>query len=91
MSHVQAIPTPTPQQAAVEQYARRPISELDVGHWQRATPSYVRLPGDYPQLHTCARTPLARELLNDEWVSVTTGSEDYSFKHFRKNQVGGSV
>ncbi len=63
-----------------EQYARRPISELDVNHWQRSTPSYVHLPPDYPLLTSSGRTPLARALLNDVWVSVTTGSEDYSFK-----------
>lgn len=25
-------------------------------------------------------------MLNDEWVSVQTGSEDFSFKHMRRNQ-----
>lgn len=25
-------------------------------------------------------------MLNDDWVSVTSGSEDYSFKHMRRNQ-----
>jgi len=29
--------------------------------------------------------------LNDHWVSVTSGSEDYSFKHMRKNQYEESL
>ena len=28
----------------------------------------------------------AAQLLNDKWVSVPTGSEDFSFKNMRKNQ-----
>lgn len=40
----------------------------------------MQLPKGYPQLVASGRTPLARELLNDIWVSVTSGSEDYSFK-----------
>ncbi|XP_029126334.1 paired amphipathic helix protein Sin3-like 3 isoform X2 [Cajanus cajan] len=30
-------------------------------------------------------------VLNDHWVSVTSGSEDYSFKHMRKNQYEESL
>lgn len=30
-------------------------------------------------------------MLNDHWVSVTSGSEDYSFKHMRKNQYEESI
>ena len=47
---------------------------------QRCSTSYVRLPPDYPKLHCSGRTPLAGALINDVWVSVTSGSEDYSFK-----------
>jgi paired amphipathic helix protein Sin3a len=47
---------------------------------QRCTTSYVRLPPDYPKLQCSHRTPLALSLVNDIWVSVTSGSEDYSFK-----------
>ena len=28
----------------------------------------------------------SKEVLNDNWVAVTSGSEDYSFKAMRKNQ-----
>lgn len=30
-------------------------------------------------------------VLNDHWVSVTSGSEDYSFKHMRRNQYEESL
>jgi paired amphipathic helix protein Sin3a len=70
----------------VEKYIRMSISELDVSTWQRCSPSYVLLPANYPKLTASGRTPLGLALFNDEWVSVTSGSEDYSFKHYRKNQ-----
>ncbi|KAG9133496.1 hypothetical protein Leryth_022679 [Lithospermum erythrorhizon] len=37
------------------------------------------------------RTSIGAEVLNDHWVSVTSGSEDYSFKHMRKNQYEESL
>ena len=40
----------------------------------------------YPIQIPSQRTELGAEVLNDHWVSVTSGSEDYSFKHMRKNQ-----
>jgi histone deacetylase complex regulatory component SIN3 len=36
-------------------------------------------------------TEIGAEVLNDLWVSVTSGSEDYSFKHMRKNQYEESL
>lgn len=62
------------------------ISELDVSTWERCTPSYVALPVNYPRLAATGRDTAGQALLNDGWVSVTSGSEDYSFKHYRKNQ-----
>ncbi|PRW32936.1 SIN3 component of histone deacetylase complex isoform C [Chlorella sorokiniana] len=70
----------------VEKYIRMSISELDVSTWQRCSPSYVLLPSNYPKLKASGRTPLGLTIFNDDWVSVTSGSEDYSFKHYRKNQ-----
>ena len=64
----------------MEKYIRMSISELDVSAWQRCSPSYVLLPTNYPKLKASGRTPLGLALFNDEWVSVTSGSEDYSFK-----------
>lgn len=45
----------------------------------------------YPILIASQRTELGAEVLNDHWVSVTSGSEDYSFKHMRKNQYEESL
>ena len=42
--------------------------------------SYVLLPSNYPKLKASGRTPLGLHIFNDDWVSVTSGSEDYSFK-----------
>ena len=47
---------------------------------QRQGTSYVKLPSVYPALRCSGRDRLCNEQLNDVWVSVTSGSEDYSFK-----------
>ncbi|KAG6486831.1 hypothetical protein ZIOFF_055411 [Zingiber officinale] len=69
----------------------KPISELDLSNCQRCTPSYRLLPKNYPIPPTSHRTELGESVLNDFWVSVTSGSEDYSFKHMRKNQYEESL
>ncbi|KAK9865821.1 hypothetical protein WJX84_003538 [Apatococcus fuscideae] len=69
-----------------QRYLLKPISELDHAGWERSTPSYVKLPKEYPKIRADGRTALGKSLLNDMWCSVTFGSEDYSFKHMRKNQ-----
>ena len=53
---------------------------------ERVTPSYVKIPASYPKLECHGRTPLDLSVLNDLYVNVITGSEDYSFKLMRKNQ-----
>ncbi|KAF8399358.1 hypothetical protein HHK36_015223 [Tetracentron sinense] len=74
-----------------EKYAAKPIQELDLTNCQRCTPSYRLLPKNYPIPSASQRTELGAEVLNDNWVSVTSGSEDYSFKHMRKNQYEESL
>lgn len=74
------------QQSLDEKLLTRPISELDVSSWERCSTSYVKLPSNYPPMSCQGRTPQQAAVLNDQWVSVTSGSEDYSFKHMRKNQ-----
>ncbi|PKU86623.1 paired amphipathic helix protein Sin3-like 4 isoform X1 [Dendrobium catenatum] len=69
----------------------KPISELDLSNCQRCTPSYRLLPKNYPMPAASHRTELGVSVLNDVWVSVTSGSEDYSFKHMRKNQYEESL
>ena len=67
------------------------INELDLTDCVQCTPSYRHLPDDYP-IHTSSyRNSLGEKVLNDHWVSVTSGSEDYSFKHMRKNQYEESL
>ncbi len=53
---------------------------------ERITPSYVKIPAGYPKLECRGRTELDLSVLNDVYVNVITGSEDYSFKLMRKNQ-----
>eukprot|EP00236_Picocystis_salinarum_P001248 CAMPEP_0183833256 /NCGR_PEP_ID=MMETSP0807_2-20130328/5948_1 /TAXON_ID=88271 /ORGANISM="Picocystis salinarum, Strain CCMP1897" /LENGTH=1064 /DNA_ID=CAMNT_0026079157 /DNA_START=49 /DNA_END=3243 /DNA_ORIENTATION=+ len=69
-----------------EKYLSRPIGELDLSQCERCTPSYRLLPRDYPRLLCSGRTALHHRVLNDAWVSVTSGSEDYSYQHMRRNQ-----
>ncbi|CAN6477714.1 unnamed protein product [Victoria cruziana] len=73
------------------QYTNKCISELDLSACQRCTPSYRLLPKHYQLPPASHRTELGSSVLNDVWVSVTSGSEDYSFKHMRKNQYEESL
>ncbi|XP_043704298.1 paired amphipathic helix protein Sin3-like 4 isoform X2 [Telopea speciosissima] len=74
-----------------EKFNHKPISELDLSNCQRCTPSYRLLPKNYQSPAASQRTDLGAQVLNDNWVSVTSGSEDYSFKHMRKNQYEESL
>lgn len=74
-----------------DKYLAKPIQELDLSNCERCTPSYRLLPKIYPIPSASQRTELGAEVLNDHWVSVTSGSEDYSFKHMRKNQYEESL
>ncbi|CAA0823407.1 Paired amphipathic helix protein Sin3-like 2 [Striga hermonthica] len=72
-------------------YWEKSIQELDLSNCQRCTPSYRLLPKDYPIPTASQRSELGAQVLNDHWVSVTSGSEDYSFKHMRRNQYEESL
>ncbi|XP_057542953.1 paired amphipathic helix protein Sin3-like 3 isoform X1 [Amaranthus tricolor] len=74
-----------------DKYIGKPIQELDLSDCERCTPSYRLLPKNYPIPIASSRTDLGAKVLNDHWVSVTSGSEDYSFKHMRKNQYEESL
>ena len=64
-----------------------PIAELDLSACPRCTPSYRRLPAGFPRLACSERSRLEQSVLNDDWVSVPTGSEDFNFfKITRKNE-----
>ncbi|KAL8518882.1 hypothetical protein ACS0TY_010010 [Phlomoides rotata] len=77
--------------ASKEKFLAKPIQELDLSNCESCTPSYRHLPENYPIPSTSRRTEIGDEVLNDRWVSVTSGSEDYSFKHMRKNQYEESL
>ncbi|KAL2519477.1 Paired amphipathic helix protein Sin3-like 4 [Abeliophyllum distichum] len=77
--------------ASKDKYLAKPIQELDLSNSESCTPSYRLLPKNYPIPSVSNRTEIGNEVLNDEWVSVTSGSEDYSFKHMRKNQYEESL
>ncbi|KAI3768665.1 hypothetical protein L2E82_19495 [Cichorium intybus] len=74
-----------------EKYWAKSIQELDLSDCQRCTASYRLLPDDYPIPPVSQRSELGTQVLNDLWVSVTSGSEDYSFKHMRRNQYEESL
>ncbi|XP_027359740.1 paired amphipathic helix protein Sin3-like 4 isoform X4 [Abrus precatorius] len=74
-----------------DKYLSKPINELDLSNCDQCTPSYRLLPKNYPIPVASHKTELGAEVLNDHWVSVTSGSEDYSFKHMRKNQYEESL
>ncbi|XP_030553614.2 paired amphipathic helix protein Sin3-like 2 isoform X1 [Rhodamnia argentea] len=74
-----------------EKYMWKSIQELDLSDCQRCTPSYRLLPEDYPIPSASQRSEVGAQVLNDHWVSVTSGSEDYSFKHMRRNQYEESL
>lgn len=63
-----------------------PVAEMDLSQCRRCTPSYRMLPPGYPLLACSERAQWEAEVLNDTLVSVPTGSEDYGFNHFRRNQ-----
>ena len=63
--------------AAREKFLSKPISELDLSACERCGPSYRLLPNNFPKAGAGARTELCLSVLNDNWVSVTSGSEDF--------------
>lgn len=77
--------------ASKDKFLAKPIQELDLSNCERCTPSYRLLPKNYPIPSASHRTEIGAQVLNDHWVSVTSGSEDYSFKHMRKNQYEESL
>eukprot|EP00871_Galdieria_phlegrea_P002793 jgi/Galph1/3514/GphlegSOOS_G2171.1 len=67
-------------------WASKPLSEIALESQETCTVSYRKLPDNFPRPTCSGRGPLENAVLNDSWVSLPTGSEDFSFKHMRKNQ-----
>ena len=83
-----------------EKYNTRPISDLDLTMCEQCTPSYRKLPTDYPKMSFKGREKhkspqlksMFASMLNDQWVSLPTGTEDaYGFKSLRRNQYEESL
>lgn len=62
----------------------RPSSDLVQARCKR-TGSYLMLPDEYPAIISTGRDGELGKELNDYWISVASGSEDFSFKIYRKN------
>lgn len=62
----------------------KPTSDLSQARCKRIG-SYLQLPEEYPRIVSTGRDELLGKELNDHWVSVASGSEDFSFKVSRKN------
>ena len=68
-----------------------PMSEIDFSNCEHMGTSYRSLPSDYPIPVCSGRTALCEAVLCDEWVSVPSGSEDFSYSNYRKNQYEESL
>jgi paired amphipathic helix protein Sin3a len=63
-----------------------PLSEIDFSRCRKCSPSYRKLPRDYPAPPCSQRSDEEAKVLNDEWVSLPVGSEEsYTFRHMRRN------
>jgi len=69
-----------------EYWLSMPTTEIDFSQCRRCTPSYRALPHNYPRGTCSGRTQLCESVLNNNWVSVPTGSEDFGVKNLRRNQ-----
>ena len=65
--------------------------DLDFASMKKHGTSYRILPDDYQQPNCSGRGPLEQLVLNDQFVSVATGTEDLNFKTMRKNQYEESI
>jgi histone deacetylase complex regulatory component SIN3 len=69
-----------------ETWLSMPASEIDLSHARRSTPSYRCLPKNYPRPTCSMRTALCDSVLNNQWISVPTSSEENTgFKNLRRN------
>ena len=68
-----------------EKWFELPLSEIETPNSRRCAPSYRSLPENFPNLMCSGRTPFDAGFLNDQWISVPVGSEDFNFKNMTKN------
>lgn len=70
-------------EARLQYYKTKQMSEIAAECGIDSIVSYRRMPRDFPKIHYSGRSPQERRILNDTWVNITTGSEDFAF--VRKN------
>ncbi|CAN8067113.1 unnamed protein product, partial [Agarophyton chilense] len=75
-----------PDQERLNFFKSHSMTEIAIEHGVELRGSYRRIPPDFPALDYTGRSTHERRTLNDTWINVTRGSEDYSFKFMRKNQ-----
>ena len=68
-----------------EKWFEMPLSEIETPNSRRCSPSYRSLPENFPDLTCSGRTSFDAAFLNDQWISVPVGSEDFNFKNMTKN------
>lgn len=61
------------------------ITNVDLSTTPPVTTSYRALPSSVPIPSCSGRTALGDLTLNDQFISIPTGSEDFSFKSLRRN------
>eukprot|EP00281_Chroomonas_sp_CCMP1168_P015607 CAMPEP_0206215336 /NCGR_PEP_ID=MMETSP0047_2-20121206/2139_1 /ASSEMBLY_ACC=CAM_ASM_000192 /TAXON_ID=195065 /ORGANISM="Chroomonas mesostigmatica_cf, Strain CCMP1168" /LENGTH=359 /DNA_ID=CAMNT_0053637621 /DNA_START=110 /DNA_END=1185 /DNA_ORIENTATION=+ len=67
------------------------VGDLDFSKCAKSGTSYKKLPKEYPSPTCSGRTEWHNSILNDRWVCMSSGSEDFSFTRFRKNQYEMSM
>jgi len=66
--------------------------EIDYSACKRLGPSYRAFPREYVQPPSSGRTALCNEVINDQWISLPTGSEEgANFKSSKKNTYEESL
>lgn len=63
----------------------KPFSEFDISHFTRISYSYYELPKNFPKPICTAKNKkeykkLCQEVINDDYSSLPTGSENFKFK-----------
>ena len=67
------------------------VGDLNFAGCPKVGTSYKKLPKEYVSPLCSSRTAWHSSILNDRWVALSSGREDYSFKDFRRNQYEMSL
>ncbi|KAL0925039.1 hypothetical protein M5K25_003345 [Dendrobium thyrsiflorum] len=67
-------------------HSQEDYKDMDLSKCESCTPSYRLLPENCHAPASSHRSELEKSVLNDVWVSVSAGTEDYSSNHSKKSQ-----